>query len=64
MLIEHVETQKGDKKVDKINKAMLSVMMDNVGIYRNGSDIDNAINKLKELRQSTRQVHLSQTDAN
>ena len=58
-LIEQVETQKGDKKVDKINKSMTSVMMDNVGIYRNGSDIDNAINILKELRQSTGQVCLS-----
>lgn len=59
ILLEKAETQKGDKKVDNINKSMISIMMDNVGIYRKGNEIDEAMNKLIELRQSTRHVGLS-----
>jgi succinate dehydrogenase / fumarate reductase flavoprotein subunit len=59
--VEKVQEQRGNEQAETINKTMTSTMMDSVGIYRKGEELDKALAQLRNLRQSTEHVHLSDT---
>jgi succinate dehydrogenase / fumarate reductase flavoprotein subunit len=61
MMLEQTGAQRGDEQVEKINKSMVSIMMDSVGIYRKGDELDKALQQLRDLRESTQHVQLSDT---
>jgi succinate dehydrogenase / fumarate reductase flavoprotein subunit len=61
MMLDKTTGQQGDEQAVKINKNMTSIMMDSVGIYRKGQELDKALDQLRDLRQSTDHVHLSDT---
>jgi succinate dehydrogenase / fumarate reductase flavoprotein subunit len=61
MMLEKAGAQRGDEQVSRINKTMVSVMMDAVGIFRKGEELDKALGQLQDLRQSMQHVRLSDT---
>jgi succinate dehydrogenase / fumarate reductase flavoprotein subunit len=61
MMLDKTIKQQGDEQTVKINKNMTSIMMDSVGIYRQGQELDKALDQLRDLRQSMEHVHLSDT---
>ena len=50
--------QTGDAKAENIRKSMKNVMTDLVGIYRNGEEMEKAVEQLQNLRQQTEQVRV------
>ena len=58
-LLEKTTSQKGKEKVENINKTMISTMMNNVGIYRKGEELDEALKQLQNLKQSIKNVQIS-----
>ena len=50
--------QTGDAKAENIRKSMKNVMTDSVGIYRNGKEMEKAVEQLQNLRQQTEQVRV------
>ena len=58
-ILEKTSSQKGDRKAEKINKSMISIMMDNTGIYRKGKELDDALKQLQNLRQSMDNVAIT-----
>jgi succinate dehydrogenase / fumarate reductase flavoprotein subunit len=58
-LLEKTSSQKGDLKAEEINKSMISIMMDNTGIFRKGRELDEALKQLQNLRQSINNVAMA-----
>ena len=50
--------QRGDTKAEDIRKSMKNIMMDSIGIYRNGEEMEKAVEQLQNLRQETEQVRV------
>jgi succinate dehydrogenase / fumarate reductase flavoprotein subunit len=57
--LEKTTSQKGSEKAENINKTMISTMMDKVGIYRKGSELDEALKQLQYLKHSMENVTLN-----
>lgn len=60
-ILSKLGEQGDNEKADEIRKSMKSVMMDNVGIYRSGDEMEKAVNQLRSLRQATEHVRVSDT---
>ncbi len=58
-LLEKTTSQKGNEKAENINESMISIMMDKVGIYRKGEELDKASKQLQNLKQLMVNVQLS-----
>jgi succinate dehydrogenase / fumarate reductase flavoprotein subunit len=56
--LNKLSNHSGDAKADDIRKSMKSVMMDSVGIYRNGDEMAKAVEKLQALRQAAEYVRV------
>jgi succinate dehydrogenase / fumarate reductase flavoprotein subunit len=61
IMLEKADAQRGNEQVEKINKTMASIMMDSVGIYRKGEELDKALIQLQDLQRSMNHVRLSDT---
>jgi succinate dehydrogenase / fumarate reductase flavoprotein subunit len=61
-LIAGLKEGSGKIKADTVRIGMRNVMMDKVGIYRTGTDMEEAVEELKGLRENFKQIRV--TDAN
>jgi succinate dehydrogenase / fumarate reductase flavoprotein subunit len=59
--LSRLSKQQGKELAEKIRKSMKAVMMDNVGIYRDGDEMENAVHQLQSLRQATEHVQVGDT---
>lgn len=55
-LIAGLKSRKSGVSVEDIREKMQKTMMDNVGIYRNGANMNAAVSEIKTLRELFRQV--------
>lgn len=60
-ILGRLNRQRGSEQAEKIRKSMKSVMMDNIGIYRHGDEMEKAVHQLLNLRQAIEHVHVGDT---
>lgn len=60
-LLSGLSKQTGNEQAEKIRTSMKTIMMDSVGIYRNGDGMTEAVRKLRDLRRATGHVRVGDT---
>jgi succinate dehydrogenase / fumarate reductase flavoprotein subunit len=55
---DHLRQSKGEEKVATLSQEMKTVMFDLVGIFRTGEGMQQALDKVRELRQRFEKIHL------
>jgi fumarate reductase flavoprotein subunit len=57
--LDRLLIQKGDEQPVRLRKEMEGIMMDKVGLFRNGADLQNAVDELRDLLERSRRVRVS-----
>jgi succinate dehydrogenase / fumarate reductase flavoprotein subunit len=60
-LLNRLGKQRGHEQAEKIRTSMKAIMMDAVGIYRQGDEMARAVRELQDLRQATERVRIGDT---
>ncbi len=56
--LERIRTQTGREKAGRLRAEMQATMMDNVGVFRTGSMIQTAVDKVRELKRRFQEVQI------
>ncbi|MGH2522918.1 MAG: succinate dehydrogenase flavoprotein subunit [Anaerolineales bacterium] len=56
--LERVRTNDGSERAARLRKEMQDVMMDNVGVFRDGGLLESALDKVRELKARYQQVKI------
>ncbi len=60
--LERIRQGKGDERVYQIGQEMKSIMFDHVGVFRTEEGITKALQKIRELKERFKYIHLDDTD--
>ncbi len=60
--LDHIRQSKGDERVYQIAQEMKGVMFDHVGVFRTEEGMTEALQKIRELKERFRYIHLDDTD--
>lgn len=59
--LERIRQSKGDERVYQIGQEMKSVMFDHVGVFRTEEGMADALQKVRELKERFKHIHLDDT---